>query len=156
LYYFTYAYLKSKEEAEGIVQEVFLRIWRNRRKLKPDLSFKAYLFKITYHCILEIFKQNSSRQIYLHAVTSEAVHFTEEMNERLNYQMLLEKVDSLITQLPSRQREVLIKRKREDLPVKEIALQLNISPKTVENHLTEALKKIRQGLGDNIIESMFL
>ena len=138
------------------MQEVFLRIWRNRNKLKPELSFKAYLFKITYHCILEIFKQNSSRQFYLHAVTSEAIHFTEEMNERLNYQMLLEKVDFLIRQLPPRQQEILIKRKKEDLPVKEIANQLNISPKTVENHLTEALKKIRQGLGENNIKSMFL
>ena len=133
-----------------------MRIWRNRKKLKPDLSFKAYLFKITYHCILEIFKQNSSRQFYLHAVTSETVRFTEEMNERLNYQMLLEKVDALIRQLPPRQQEILIKRKKEDLPVKEIARQLNISPKTVENHLTEALKKIRQGLGENNINSMFL
>ena len=156
LYYFTYAYLKSKEEAEGVVQEVFLRIWRNRKKLKPDLSFKAYLFKITYHCILAIFKQNSSRHLYLHSIANDTVHFTEEMNERLNYQMLLEKVDSLIEQLPPRQKEILIKRKKEDLPVKEIAHQLEISPKTVENHLTEALKKIRKGLGDNNIESMFL
>jgi RNA polymerase sigma-70 factor (ECF subfamily) len=156
LYYFTYAYLKSKEEAEGVVQEVFLRIWRNRKKLKPDLSFKAYLFKITYHCILEIFKQNGSRQLYLHSIANDAVHLTEEMNERLNYQMLLEKVDSLIAQLPPRQQEILIKRKKEDLPVKEIAHQLEISPKTVENHLTQALKKIRKGLGDNNIESMFL
>ena len=138
------------------MQEVFLRIWRNRKKLKPDLSFKAYLFKITYHCILEIFKQNSSRQFYLHAIANDAVQFTEEMNERLNYQMLLEKVDDLILQLPPRQQEILIKRKKEDLPVKEIALQLEISPKTVENHLTKALKKIRQGLGENSIEIMFL
>jgi len=155
LYHFTYAYLKSKEEAEGVVQEVFLRIWRNRQKLKPDLSFKAYLFKIAYHCILEVFKQNSSRQFYLHGITNEAVHFTEKMNERLNYQMLLEKVDTLIAQLPPRQQEILIKRKKEDLPVKVIAGQLGISPKTVENHLTEALKKIRQGLGENNIKSMF-
>jgi RNA polymerase sigma-70 factor (ECF subfamily) len=70
--------------------------------------------------------------------------------------MLLERVDSFIELLPPRQQEILIKRKKEDLAVKEIAHQLNISPKTVENHLTEALKKIRKGLGENNIESMFL
>jgi len=156
LYHFAYAYLKSREDAEGVVQEVFLRIWRNRKKLKPDLSFKAYLFKICYHCILEIFKQKSSRHLYLHVIANETFHFTEEFNERLNYQMLLEKVDSFIELLPPRQQEILIKRKKEDLAIKEIANQLNISPKTVENHLTEALKKIRQGLGENNIESMFL
>ena len=55
LYHFAYGYLKAKEEAEGVVQEVFLRIWRNRKQLNPDLSFKAYLFKIAYHYILELF-----------------------------------------------------------------------------------------------------
>jgi RNA polymerase sigma factor (sigma-70 family) len=138
------------------VQEVFLRIWRNRKNLKPDLSFKAYLFKITYHCILEIFKQKSSRHLYLHVLAKETFHITEELNDRLNYQMLLEKVDSLIEQLPPRQQDILIKGKKKDLAIKEIAHQLSISPKTVENHLTEALKKIRLGLGDNNIESMFL
>ncbi len=51
LYYFALGYLKSKEEAEGVVQEVFLRIWRNRKQINPDLSFKAYIFKIAYHYV---------------------------------------------------------------------------------------------------------
>ena len=42
---------------KDILQEVFLKVWRNRKQLKPDLSFKAYLFKIAYHHILELFEQ---------------------------------------------------------------------------------------------------
>ena len=79
LFYFAKGYLKSNEDAEGVVQEVFLRIWRNRKKLKPELSFKAYLFKITYHCILEVFKHNNSRQSFLHQVASDSIHFTQEI-----------------------------------------------------------------------------
>ncbi len=154
LYHFAYGYLKSKEEAEGVVQEVFLRIWRNRKQLNPNLSFKAYLFKIAYHYILELFEQINRRQAYRHQIIEEAVHFTDETNERLNYQILLEKVESLIQKLPPRQKEILIKRKKEGIPVKKIANQLGISPKTVENHLTEALKNIKKGLGEEDFSAM--
>lgn len=154
LYHFSFGYLKSKEEAEGVVQEVFLKIWRNRKQLKPELSFKAYLFKIAYHHILELFEQINRRQAYRHKIIDDAVLFTDETNERLNYQILLEKVESLIQKLPPRQKAILLKRKKEGVPIKEIASQLGISPKTVENHLTEALKNIKKGLGKDEISSI--
>lgn len=49
LFGFALNYLKSKEEAEGLVQDVFLKIWENRKKLKKDASLKSYLFTISYH-----------------------------------------------------------------------------------------------------------
>lgn len=154
LYHFAYGYLKSKEEAESVVQEVFLKIWKNRKELKPELSFKAYIFKIAYNYILELFKHVNREQAYKHQLLDEAVDFTSDLNERLNYQLLLEKVNKLIEKLPERQKEIIIKRKKEGLPIKLIAEQLNIKPKTVENHLTEALKKLRNGLGKEDISAM--
>jgi RNA polymerase sigma-70 factor (ECF subfamily) len=84
----------------------------------------------------------------------EAIEFTDETDERLNYQILLEKVETLIQKLPSRQKEILLKRKKEGIPVKEIAEQLGISPKTVENHLTEAIKNLKNGLGKEDISAL--
>lgn len=151
LYHFAYGYLKSKEESEGVVQEVFLKVWRNRKQLKPGLSFKAYIFKIAYHQLLELFEQIQRQKAYRHEIVEESITFSDETSERLNYQLLLEKVERLIDLLPARQKTILLKRKKEGIPVKEIARQLEISPKTVENHLTEALKNIKKSLNEEDI-----
>ena len=140
IYHFTYGYLKSKEDAEEVVQEVFIRIWKNRKDLKPDLSFKAYLFKIAYNLIIETFQKVRREQAYKDTLIDEAIVFSPELEEQLNYQALLEKVEKIIDELPPRQKEVLVKKRIEGQSVKDISMQLGITPKTVENHLTEALK----------------
>jgi RNA polymerase sigma-70 factor (ECF subfamily) len=156
LYYFALGYLKSKDEAEEVVQEVFYKIWKNRESLNPDFSFKAYIFKIAYNHIQELFLKLARERNYLNEVVSSSLDFTTEMDERMNYQSLLEMVDRLIAQLPGRQREILIMRKKEGKPVKDIAAELGIFPKTVENHITEAMKKIREGLaGEDLAGLLF-
>lgn len=147
LYSFVFGYLKLEAESEDIVQEVFIKIWNSRKQLNRELSFKAYIFKIAYHLVLDEFEDINRRQQYYREIIDESIDFTDDLDERLNYSMLLEKVDSFINQLPQRQKEVLIKRRKEGFSIKEIASQMGISPKTVENHLTEALKTIKRNFG---------
>ena len=146
LYYFALGYLKSRADAEEIVQEVFYKIWELKKNLKPELSFKAYIFKIAYRMINELFLKVTQDQLYRHEIVATSLDFDNNMEERIDYHSLLELVDKIVNELPPRQKEIFIKRKREDIPVKEIATLLEISPKTVENHLTEALKTIKNGL----------
>ncbi len=154
IYHFTYGYLKSKEDAEEVVQEVFLRIWSNRIELKPELSFKAYLFKIAFNQILENFDRVRRKQTFKDKLLEESIKFTPKFDERLDYQNLLEKVEEIINHLPERQKAVILKRRRDGQHIKEIAQELGISPKTVENHLTEALKNIRKQLGEDNFSSL--
>lgn len=146
LYYFALGYLKSKEEAEEIVQEVFYKIWQNRKSLNPELSFKAYIFKIAYRKINEVFRKVSQEQLFRHELVDVFLESDNNLDERTDYHSLLELVDSITNNLPPRQKDIFIKRKQQGLSVNEIAEILNIAPKTVENHLTEALKKIKSGL----------
>jgi RNA polymerase sigma-70 factor (ECF subfamily) len=154
LYHFSLGYLKSKSDAEEVVQEVFMKIWYNRASLNPELSFNAYLFKIAYRQIAERFRKISQEKKYLHDIASEATVFTEEMDERTNYQSLLELVEKLIQKLPERQKEVIVLRRIEGLSVADIAARLDISPKTVEHHITEALKNIKAGLDKDSIAGL--
>ncbi len=156
LYVFTNGYLKSRFDSEEVVQEVFLTIWRKRKDIDASLSFKSYLFKIAYHLILEAFNKIRKRDAFKHEMLEQAVPFTNDLEERLDYQMLLEKVDRIIKTLPTRQQEVVIMRKKEGVAVKEIARQLEISPKTVENHLTEALKSLKKELNEEGFSGLLL
>jgi RNA polymerase sigma-70 factor (ECF subfamily) len=153
IYNFTYGYLKVKEDAEEVVQEVFFRVWKNRKKLNPELSFRAYIFKIAYHYIIEFFEVVSHKRDYKDNLIEESVKFTPKLDERIDYQNLLNKVDEIIEHLPLRQKEILIKRRKEGQPIKKIANDLGISPKTVENHLTEALKMLKH-LRDDIFSGI--
>ncbi len=146
LYFFSLGYLKSKTEAEEVVQEVFLKIWNNRKSLNPDLSFKAYIFKIAFRHIQELFQKISREQAYRHEILDSSVDFNNELDDRMNYQSLLNLVDRVIDELPPRQREILVRRRKLGFSVKEIAEELGIAPKTVENHLTEALRTIKTRL----------
>lgn len=151
LYYFALGYLKSKDEAEELVQEVFYKIWKNRESLNPELSFKSYIFKVAYNHIQELFLKLAHERKYQNELIQTSVSFTTEMDDRINYQSLLDLVDQVISKLPARQREILIMRKKDERSVKEIAAVLNISPKTVENHITEAVKKVKSELASEQI-----
>lgn len=148
IYHFALGYLKSKEEAEEIVQNLFLKIWDNRHYLNPDHSFQSYLFTIASHDITAAFKRIQRARFYLHDITFEASAYTDDFEQQINFQSLLSLVGDIISGLPDRQRDILLMRKMSGMHVDEIARQLKISVKTVEHHITEALKTIRKRLAD--------
>lgn len=154
LYFFAFGYLKSKEEAEEVVQEVFFKIWKSRKMINQDLSFKAYLFKIAYNYIQELFLKINRERAYRHEIIQSTFESSNEMEERLDYHSLLEITEKIIDQMPQRQKEILLMKRKDGMAVKEIATILDISPKTVENHLTEALKKLKEGLANEKIAGL--
>jgi RNA polymerase sigma-70 factor (ECF subfamily) len=154
LYYFSLGYLKSKNEAEEVVQEVFYKIWKNRGSINTGLSFKAYIFKIAFNHIQELFQKLNLENAYRHELVATGLSSSNELENRIDYQSLLELVDQLIEQLPERQKEVLIRKRKYGHSIKEIANDMGISPKTAENHLTEALKKLKNNLSEEAIAGL--
>lgn len=147
LFGFALSYLKSKEETEGLVQNVFLKLWENRKKLKQESSLKSYLFTIAYHQMCQIFRKKQIHEKFLkEKITS--VDTATDLEEMLEYKATLEQIEKLINKLPEKQRLVFIKSRNEGKSSKEIAAEMNLAPGTVDNLISLALKFLRQHLSD--------
>ncbi len=153
LYAFTLKYLKSETEAEDLVQEVFIKVWEKRSTLKTHSSFKSYLFTIAYNDILKFFRSKSYRQAYVREAIAVSERF-DKSDERLYYSSILEQVDKLIDQLPERRKLIFIKSRKEGLSAKEIAEELGISPGTVDNNISDALKFLKSHMNQDVFGVM--
>src|SRR5665811_1080854 len=154
LYRFALGYLKSEEEAEELVQEVFTKIWEKRSDLKEELSFKSFLFTIAFNIIRKHFRT----KVYLSEYFKNGIRDDIDMqtSQKITYDSLYQYISELVNQLPNRRKEIFIKSRFEGHSVKEIADELQISHKTVENQLTDALKFIRTNLNrENIPVVLF-
>lgn len=155
LFGFALKYLKSKEETEELVQDVFLRIWENRKNLKKESSLKSYLFTIAYHNICRVFKK---KQIYLKFLeeNKSIANSTFDLEEQIEYKAVLEHIDLLIEKLPEKQKAIFIKSYKEGKSTKEIAKEVNLAPGTVDNHISAALKFLRNQIsGENFALLLF-
>ena len=144
LYRFAFGYLKSEEEAEELVQEVFTIIWEKRSDLKEELSFKSFLFTIAFNIIMKHFRTKA----YLSEYFKTGIFADEDIqtSQKITYNSLYQYITELVNQLPGRRKDIFIKSRFEGHSIKEIAEELKISHKTVENQLTDALKFIRTNL----------
>jgi RNA polymerase sigma-70 factor (ECF subfamily) len=153
LYGFALKYLRSEEEAEELVQDVFLKVWENRKNLKGE-SLQAYLFTLSYHNMCRLFRKRTCHEKLVKELTdTSSGSFTIE--EKIDYQSVLEQVDQLIEKLPPRQKTIFIKSRKEGKSTKEIAAELDLVPGTVDNQISEALKFIRKHLGNNFALLLF-
>ncbi|MEG1563144.1 MAG: RNA polymerase sigma-70 factor [Bacteroides sp.] len=145
VYKFSRLYLTSTAEVEEVVQDVFVKVWEARMFIKEDEHFKGFLFIITRNVIFNQFRKSFNEDAYKLTVlksASESYGIEEEM-EASDLQVYIHK---LIDELPSRQREVFQLSREKHLSYKEIASQLNITEKTVERHINEALKFLRKNV----------
>jgi RNA polymerase sigma-70 factor (ECF subfamily) len=147
LFGFALTYLKSREEAEELVQDVFLKIWNNRKNLKKVSSLKSYLFTIAYHNMCRLFREKQIHEKY-----SKEIAFLGKqaaiLEEQLEYKSTLEQVDRLIEKLPEKQKIIFIKSRREGKTSKEIADEMNLSPGTVDNQISAAIRFLREHISD--------
>ena len=143
LYSFGLKYLRSNEEAEELVQSVFLKLWENHRNLKKGLSFKSYLFTIAYNDICKLFRKINYQRRFIDDALHENVQSSTATEEGIDYQSVLERVLQIAGKLPEKQRIIFLKSREEGKSSREIAAEVGLTPGTVDNYLSEALKFIR-------------
>lgn len=145
VYNFSRLYLSSITEVEEVVQEVFVKVWDTRDFLRADDNFKGYLFIITRNLIFNQFRKSFNENAYKLTVLSAAMDYYD-MEDELSAADLKEFIKRMVGELPPRQQEVFKMSRDEHLTYKEIATRLNISEKTVERHINEAIKFLKKNI----------
>ena len=140
----SFSILKDREICEDIIQEIFIKLWDFRERLEIKVSLKAYLFASCRYSIYRQIQSGTVRENIFDEI-HERLH-TSSSHADLEYKEILAQVNYIINQLPPKCQQVYKLSREENLSHKEIAHQLNISTKTVENHITRALHELRSSL----------
>ena len=156
LYKFGFSLLKSKEETENLIQDVFLNLWENRHRVENNASIQSYVFTIAYHSAVSILRKKARDQQFFDYLTTIREDLEDPVNVEVEYKELTVKLEEIIKNLPPRQKEIYLLHKVEGLRYEAIAEQLNISVNTIETHMSRALKTIRGKLGNmSLLATLF-
>lgn len=149
LYAYVYNRLKSKEAAEEIIQEVFFSLWSRRETLEITHSLSAYLYTAVKYQLFNYIKADKVRKTYADHFTRYEKKMTDNSNEEnIEFSDLITAVEKEVTKLPEKCQQVFRMSRNEHRSIRDIAALLNISHKTVENHLTKALRHLRTAFGE--------
>lgn len=142
LYNHAYEKLHDRFLAQEVVQDLFVRFWQNRYKVEVHTSLASYFFVAIRYLIINQFKKQMVYEQKIDQMTLAQSQVTDETNEWLDYKDLQHKYQAALQELPEKCREVFTM-SRNGASNKEIAEALDISTKTVEQHITKALRTLR-------------
>ncbi len=146
LYRFAFSYVRDAIVSEEIAQEVFLYIWEKRDKIQIQTTLKTYLYsavknKSLNYLKLELPKQQATADISEVMLSVNNTKLDESENEKLKVY-----IQKAIDSLPKKCRRIFVLSRNAGLTYEEIAKELDLSKKTVENQMGIALKKLRESL----------
>ena len=156
IYRLALRYLKSPLLAQEVVQDVFLKLWFERKKIQSNKPLEAWLFTIAKNTLINRFKKITHDWNALHNYTEEIPPITSGADSRILNAELQGILHSAINQLPAKQKEVYQLTKEEGLSYQEVAYQLQISPLTVKTHMSRALGSIRTFLQQHGVLFLFV
>lgn len=141
-------YTDDLSTSEEVVQDVFVRFWEKRQTIEIKKSVRFYLFRTVHNQCMNMLKHKKIEQTYRQKSKVQSNNFYEEQWSLYNELELRYVLDQAISKMPARCREVFELSRFENLKNREIADNLGITEKTVENQITKALKFLREELKD--------
>jgi RNA polymerase sigma-70 factor (ECF subfamily) len=146
---YAFTILKDMDEAEDIVQSMFLKVWEKRGELNIQQSMRSYLFRAVYHQCINQLEHRTIKMKHREYGVYEGLYkvqqpevFPEELSENIR---------TAINDLPHQCRTIFMMSRYEELRYAEIAQKLNISVNTIENQISKALRILRLKLKDHFI-----
>jgi RNA polymerase sigma-70 factor (ECF subfamily) len=149
---FVNQYTGSPEIAEEIVQDLFLKIWKERATWSPTVSVKSYLYAAARNLALDYLKHKRVVEAWQRESSQDGFTATSP-SELFNRKQLQQAVRDAIASLPPRCRQVFQLSRQHGLTYREIATVLDLSIKTVETHMRRAFCSLRRQLASHRPES---
>lgn len=143
LYNFSKTFLKIEDGIDDLLQEVFIKIWKNRKNINTTSNFNSFVFTITRNLLLNELRSRLNNKKMKDEIGKLSIAPEYDDFEKIEYDELKQQVESIVEQLPERQKEVFILSRTEGLSHNEIAEKLDITTKTVEYHISLALKTLK-------------
>lgn len=145
---FLMGYTDDSNIVEDVVQDVFIKIWKKRKKLNINTSITGYIYKTAYNELMQnhrhLKKNNEMLSAYYYTALVNAIETKKDLKKKQ-----LEDLNMCIEDLPERCKHVFIENKISGLKYKEVADKFNISLKTVEGHISRAIKMLKDCMGSN-------
>lgn len=148
--------IKSQDEAQDIVQEIFVSIWRRRETIEIKGSLVAYLLKSARNLSLKYIEKNLHKENFYHSLSTHLADVQLLKLTPIEVKEMEEQLERAIDALPSKMREVFRLSRFENKSYKEIAAELGIAETTVKKQINNALKIIRSQFGGQNVNKMLL
>lgn len=140
LYAFLLGKTSSSYIAEEVVQLTFIKLWNNRASLSNEFALDVQLFRIARTTLIDELRKDVIRNNHINRIEQ---NITQSYTEQFDERETLKQVTQAIEQLPPVRKMVFKLSRFNHLTNQEIAEMLSISPKTVENHISLAIKELR-------------
>lgn len=150
LYRYAWKRLKSKHDAEDVVQHVFMKLWEHR-SARNIQSVEQYLYKSVYYEVLDVLKNIAGKNEDFSELNEAILPSFNNIHQKIGTSELDRIIEDAISKLPPKMQEIYRLSREEDLSVNEIAARLNISEQTVKNQLTTALSRLRKPLTETLL-----
>ena len=147
MYSYACIILKDEMEAEEIVQNAFVRLWEKQSSLQIETSLKAYLYRMVYNDCMNYIKHQAVVLKFQKEKMYVMKNESGNAEDKLASTQLNEKLSNALRELPEQCRTIFQLSRFEDLKYREIASQLGIAEKTVENQMGKALKILTNETG---------
>jgi RNA polymerase sigma-70 factor (ECF subfamily) len=145
---YAYTFLNDADEAEEIVQMAFVTMWDKRGQVEIQSSLKSYLYRAVRNTCLNALKHQKVRQEHARFALAGGENSHELVAQQVEAGELEQKIQVALMALPEQCRLIFQLSRFEELKYQEIADQLSLSVKTVENQMGKALRLMREQLKD--------
>lgn len=142
---FLRGFIKDGETASDMAQDIFFKVWTNRKDISSVVSFKGYLFRMARNMVYDYFEHCAVEEKHdLMERETTAPWNLDIIEEEIYAKELSLLIDIAVDKMPPQRKKIFIMSRKEGFSNEEIAARLQINKRTVENHLTQALSDLRK------------